>query len=144
MALSAAKNRRYNADVPPIFAEHVVKSGVQIHAGGAVAIELATGLAYIPVGTDTAEVFVGFADESVLGDGSKRVRVRSQGVVEVAVTGVNSGDDVKKPVYMVDDDSFSLTNSGNDLACGRVFQHDSGTLCRVAFSADALRGADLP
>lgn len=143
-ALTQATPRRYDADVGPTFNHLPVKSGVQVYGGGAYAIELATGLIYVPVGNDAAEVFAGFADETVLGNGSKTVRLRGQGVVVLDVVGVNSNDDYGKPVYATNDGTFSLTDSGSDLLIGRVLRHISATSAAVYFAAAPFRGADVP
>ena len=143
-ALTQQNPRRYDADVGPNYNHLPVKSGVQLYGGGAYAIELATGFVYVPVGNDAAEVFAGFADEDVLGDGSKTVRLRGRGVVVLDVTGVDGNNDYGKPVYAINDGTFSITDTGSDLLIGRVLRHITGTTAAVYFEAAPFRGADVP
>lgn len=143
-ALAKATPRKYDSDVGPKFNHLPVKTGVTVYAGGAYAIELATGKVYVPVGNDAVEVFIGWADETLTGDGSKRARFRSEAIIELAVTGVDGDDDIGKQVFATTDGDFSLTDSTADLVVGRVHRHVSGTTCQVYSAAGSLRGADMP
>ncbi len=64
----------------------LVTTGTTIYRGCAVAIDTATGLAV--VASDLANrKFVGIAEENIVGDGTKKVRVRRRGVFRLEKTG---------------------------------------------------------
>ena len=134
-ALTKAQPRTFGVDVPPQWNELVVTSGTQVWAGGAVEVVIATGLVRPLTGDTTVAHFAGFADESVLGDGTKRVRIRTIGSITLAVTGVDSNNDAAKAVYMANDNDASLTQGTNDPQIGVVKRHESGTTCVVDFKA---------
>lgn len=66
---------------------------------------------------EAGDPFRGFADEKVDNSagsaGDKRVACWSEGYVWLTVTGIDGLDDVGKPVYASDDDTFTNTRSGN-------------------------------
>lgn len=138
-ALAAATPRDYEGE--SIFNHLPVKSGVTVYQGGAYAIEIATGKVYVPVGNTANERFVGFADETVVGDGTTRVRLRAECMPVLSVTGVGGDDDVGAVVYATTDGDYSLTDSGSDLPIGVVHRHVSGTTCVVAARARSLGAA---
>lgn len=116
-----------------------VKSGVQVWEGGAYAIELATSKVYVPVGNTAVESFCGFALNSVLGDGIKVVDLIDNVLVKLDVTGVDGWDDFGKTVYIVNDGTFSLTDTTADLPIGSVYQWESGTTCLVWVKSKAAQ-----
>lgn len=89
-----------------------------------------------------ADPFLGFAeriaDNSAGAASAKTVRVRTRGQVQIPVTGASSTADVSETVYASDDDTFTLTSSGNT-AIGKVARWVSGTTCIVAFEALPFR-----
>lgn len=136
--LTAALPRRYSVDDVPMWNEFVVTSGATIYAGSAVAVVIATGVARQLTGDSTVEKFVGWADETVLGDGTKRVRVRQSTRVNLPITGVTGAVDTGKPVYASDGNTFSLTQGTNDPQIGVVSRHEASTECVVSSKADTL------
>lgn len=87
-----------------------VEGGVRIFQGAAVGIT-AAGFARPLLGGDA---FVGFVDD---GDGV---------------------DNTGPPVYASDDNTFTLTSTGNSLV-GRVSRFNQGPQCVIAFQAAHLR-----
>lgn len=89
--------------------------------------------------------FVGFAvrqcaNEAPGAAGDKKVRLRSQGVVRLTVAGVTSiavGQD-GTDVYASDDDTFTLTASGNS-KIGRLYRFVSSGIAFVYFQATSLQ-----
>lgn len=136
--LSAAQPRIYSVDEPPQWDDVVVASGSTIWAGSAVAVVIATGLARQLTGDSTVEKFAGFANETVVGDGVKRCRVRRVTKVELTVVGVTGDVDRGKAVYASDGATFSLTQGTNDPQIGVVSRHVSGTTCEVSVKADTI------
>lgn len=109
-----------------------------IYEGAAVG-DNASGLARPLVAADP---FLGFAertaDNSAGAASALKVRVRTRGQVQLAVTGVASAADVSETVYASDDDTFTLT-AGSNTAIGKVSRWVSGTTCIVAFEALPFR-----
>ncbi len=109
-----------------------------IYEGAAVG-DNASGLARPLVAADP---FLGFAkrtvDNSAGAASAKNVRVRTRGQVQLSVVGASSAADVSETVYASDDDTFTLTSSGNS-AIGKVARWVSGTTCIVAFEALPFR-----
>jgi len=109
-----------------------------IYEGAAVG-DNASGLARPLVAADP---FLGFAeskaDNSAGAASAIKVRVRTRGFVQLAVVGATSSADVSETVYASDDDTFTLTSSGNS-AVGKVARWVSGTTCIVYFEALPLR-----
>lgn len=109
-----------------------------IYEGAAVG-DNASGLARPLVAADP---FLGFAertaDNSAGAASARKVRVRTRGQVQLAVTGVASAADVSETVYASDDDTFTLT-AGSNTAIGKVSRWVSGTTCIVAFEALPFR-----
>lgn len=97
---------------------------------------------YQPLATgSTIDKFAGFCTEKVDNSagsaGAKRVKVIEEGCIVVAVTGASAITDVGKDVYMTDDDTFTLTNSG--VWVGKVKRWILSTSCVVDFKAFRLR-----
>lgn len=85
--------------------------------------------------------FRGFAETKVDNEagaaGDKRVRLRTFGLVRLTLAAA-AITDVGKPVYASDDDTFTLTASGNSYV-GRVHRYIAGNDVIVAF--DVGRGS---
>lgn len=120
-------------DIPMIAADIIYEGAV---VGESSSLGLARPLA-------DGDVFLGFAvakaDNSTGAASDVYVRVRQRGTVKLAVTGVASTADIGAAVYSVDDNSFSLTDSGSDIQIGKVVRWISSTSCMVRFEATAVR-----
>lgn len=85
-----------------------------------------------------ADPFLGFAmrkaDNSAGSAGDINVQVKERGKIQLTVVGVTGVGDVGETVYASDDNTFTLTSSGNT-AIGKVARHVSSTTCIVAFEA---------
>lgn len=116
----------------PMIASDIIYEGAAVGDNG-------SGLARPLVAADP---FLGFAertaDNSAGAASALRVRVRTRGQVQLAVTGAASAADVSETVYASDDDTFTLT-AGSNTAIGKVSRWVSGTTCIVAFEAAYLR-----
>lgn len=116
----------------PVIASHVIFEGCAVGDNGA-------GLARKLVALDP---FLGFAKEqcdNAVGAASARlVKLWERGKIELDVTGVASADDVGQTVYASDDNTFTLTSTGNT-AIGKVARWVSGTKCIVYFEGEQLR-----
>ena len=130
--------RKYEAGREPVFNDLPVKASTTIYQGTAVGLD--SGYARPIADGDT---FAGFAnaqaDNSAGANAAIDVKVRSQGLVEVDVTGVTGVSDVDDDVYAADDQTFSITDSGTDVLIGTIHRHVSGTKCILAFNAASLR-----
>lgn len=89
-----------------------------------------------------ADPFQGFAlrkaDNSAGAAGAKRVETLQKGKIVLPVTGVTGVGDEGSTVYASDDNTFTLTSSGNS-AIGKVARHISGTSVLVYFEAVSMR-----
>ncbi len=107
----------------------------EYYVGSAVGLNVNTGRAVALSSSGTEHVrFVGWSQERVNGDGTKTVSVRVDGpVVEsVSITGASAVTDVGKQVYMIDDQTFTLSRPAADaVAIGIVSRYRSGTTCDV-------------
>jgi len=116
----------------PMIASDIIYEGAAVGDNG-------SGLARPLVAADP---FLGFAertaDNSAGAASALRVRVRTRGQVQLAVTGAASAADVSETVYASDDDTFTLT-AGSNTAIGKVSRWVSGTTCIVAFEALPFR-----
>jgi predicted RecA/RadA family phage recombinase len=87
--------------------------------------------------------FRGFADAKVdnsTGDaGDKSVDVITEGLQQVTITSI-AITDVGKPVYMSDDDTFTLTETSNSLV-GYVYRYVTTNTCVIKFGIKAQLGA---
>lgn len=135
--LAADKVRPFELTGTPDLNDLPVVATDIIYEGAAVGDS--SGLARPLVALDA---FLGFAerqcDNSAGAASAKNVRVRSRGFVQLPVTGAASADDVGATVYASDDDTFTLTSTGNS-SIGKVHRWVSGTTCIVYFEAAALR-----
>lgn len=126
-------------DTPRVFDlgnvnEYPVIAADIIYEGAAVG-DNATGYVRPLVAGDS---FRGFAESNVdnsLGSaGDKRVRVLTQGKVQLSVASLTITD-VGKPVYASDDNTFTLTRSTNSYI-GRVHRFVSSGVGVIAFDAN--------
>lgn len=89
-----------------------------------------------------ADPFAGFADRrcdnSAGAAGAENVRVRFRGRTILSVVGVTGLTDEGSTVYASDDDTFTLTSTGNS-AIGKVTRFISGTTVEVYFESASVR-----
>ena len=89
-----------------------------------------------------ADPFAGFAqsqaDNSAGAAGAINVRVKPCGRIVLSVTGVTAVTDEGSTVYASDDDTFTLTSSGNT-AIGKIVRYISGTSVEVYFQSASYR-----
>jgi hypothetical protein len=115
----------------PVIANDIIYEGAAVGDNG-------SGYARPLVAGDP---FLGFAEINVDNTGGsagdKRVRVKREGALQVAVTSV-AITDVGKPVYASDDATFLLTQSTNSLI-GVVRGFVSSGIAIVDFEANELR-----
>jgi len=113
-----------------------VISGDVIYEGAAVGH--AAGFARPLVAADS---FLGFAetqaDNTDGAAGAVNVRVREVGKVQMPVVGVTGVANVGASVYASDDDTFTLTATGNSLI-GKITQYVSGTTVIVSYKSSSL------
>lgn len=116
----------------PVIASDIIYEGAAVGDNG-------SGLARPLVAADP---FLGFAkercDNSAGAASARNVKVFERGKIELDVTGVASADDVGQTVYASDDDTFTLTSTGNS-AIGKVARWVSGTRCVVYFEGVQVR-----
>lgn len=128
--LAANKARAYELGE---IGEHPVAAAARIFEGCAVGLTAGTARKLV-----AADKFLGFAlqeaDNTAGAAGAINVRVRRKGMVEASVAGA-SNLSVGLPVYMSDDDDFTLTVTANSKV-GFVARHVSGATCVVYFDAD--------
>lgn len=138
--LAANLKRTYEFNEDALISDVPVVAAGIIYEGAAVGEDISTGLAR-PL--EDGDTFLGFAvakaDNSAGSAGDVYVRVRQQGIVKLAVTGVAAAADLGNPVYATDDNTFSDTDSGSDTQIGKVTRWVSGTTCMVRFEATAIR-----
>lgn len=70
--------------------------------------------------------------------GDKSVRVKEEGYIVMAVTGASAVSDKDSTVYASDDNTLTLTSSGNS-TFGKVHRWVSGTICVVHFQSVSQR-----
>lgn len=136
-ALTKGKVLHFEAGVEPVFNDLPVEAATQIWQGAA----LTWVSGYVRPGVSTHVVFAGFAEEDMLNSGAagaKTVRTRSRGVVKLAVTGVVATTALGTPVYVTDDQTFTLTDS-TGAAMGKVHRYLSDGNAMVYFEGSGLR-----
>lgn len=142
--LAAPKSRAYEFDPPPIYNNLPVVASDIIYEGSAVGETAATGVGNVQpaVGSATPDVFHGFADETVDNSagaaGAKSVRVRSQGIVQLAVAAEPAAVWLGATVYATDDDTFTFTST-NAVLIGKAVRKVSAGVYMVFFQAASLR-----
>ncbi len=117
-----------------------VIAGDIIYEGAAVG-ENASGYMRPLVAGDNFEGFAAKkADNSAAGAaaGDVNVKVQQVGRVQLTVVGVTAVTDEGSTVYASDDNTFTLSSSGNS-AIGKIIRWISGTTCIVAFEAVSRR-----
>ena len=116
----------------PVIASDIIFEGAAVG-------DNASGLARPLVAADP---FLGFAkercDNSAGAASARNVKVFERGKIELDVVGVASAADVGEAVYASDDDTFTLTSTGNT-AIGKVARWVSGTRCVVYFEGVQVR-----
>ena len=86
-----------------------------------------------------ADPFAGFAQSQADNSaGAINVRVKPYGRIVLSVTGVTAVTDEGSTVYASDDDTFTLTSSGNT-AIGKIVRYISGTSVEVYFQSASYR-----
>lgn len=122
MALSADKARIYTNDPDQVERALPVQASTTIYAGGALTID--TGGEVGPLSTSEAS-FVGFARKGANNSGGSagdiNAAVITKGCIELTITGLDDNNDIGDIVYASDDNTFTLTSTGN-MAIGRVAQ----------------------
>jgi hypothetical protein len=150
MALSADTPRTYASGVQPIFISLPCTSNVTIYEGSAVGEATTAGTVQALATGQT--IFWGFAHEQVINpsSGTKRCKIRAQGIIRIAVTGASAVTDNGVSVYGTDDGTFTLTATTTMPKIGRVVRWvgtDNGgsgsTVCDVFFQANVLRVAEV-
>lgn len=136
--LAADKPRAYSVpyvgadNALPMIAADIIYEGAAVGDNGA-------GLSRPLVAADP---FLGFAkrraDNAAGAASAVRVEIKQRGEIELPVTGAASTDDVGSTVYASDDDTFTLTSSGNS-AVGKAVRWVSGTTLVVAFEGVQVR-----
>ena len=129
MALTADTPRAYELGN---INELPVKGSTKIYEGAAVG-DAAAG--YVR-GLVAGDPFRGFAqrqaDNSSGSDGDIKVKVITEGLIRLTITGI-AITDVGKPVYASADGTFTLTAGSNSLI-GYVHRYVTTNICIVAFS----------
>lgn len=136
MAATAAVQRAYEIGDLNSFG---IKAASKIYQGTAVGMAAATSVARALVATDK---FLGFAtdtfDNSAGADGAKDVVVKTWGYVKLTIAGLTATTAVGTSVYASDDNTYTLTSTGNSLI-GKVHRVEAGaTQAIVAFDADLI------
>lgn len=112
-----------------------------IYEGAAVGESSTTGTFRPLVAGDS---FAGFAtrkaDNTAVGAaaGDVNVNVKQKGKIELSVTGVTGITDEGSTVYASDDNTFTLSSTGNS-AVGKIIRYRTGTRVIVAFEAVTMR-----
>lgn len=130
--LAANKVRKYflaRRVLFPVVATDIIYAGAAAGKSGSICRPLQAG-----------DGFLGFneyeADNSAGGAGAIKATLVEAGTIELPVTGVDGWDDVHKLVYASDDDTFTLSSTGNSLV-GVIVAHVASTRCMVHFDAPA-------
>jgi len=112
-----------------------------IYEGAAVGESSTTGTFRPLVAGDN---FAGFAtrkaDNTAVGAaaGDVNVNVKQKGKIQLSVTGVTGVTDEGSTVYASDDDTFTLSSTGNS-AIGKIIRYVTSTTVIVAFEAVSRR-----
>jgi len=112
-----------------------------IYEGAAVGESSTTGT-FRPLAA--GDNFAGFAtrkaDNTAVGAaaGDVNVNVKQKGKIQLSVVGVTGVTDEGSTVYASDDDTFTLSSTGNS-AIGKIIRYVTGTTVIVAFEAVSRR-----
>lgn len=135
LATNAGKSAKYGD-----LHDHPVLTAVKIYEGSAVGLQASSGYARQLVATTDLDRFLGFAqaeaDNSAGADGAIKVRTLARGRVPLVVTGVDGVNDLGKPVFASDGNTFTLTQADDTVFIGYVVEHISSTSCWVEFDAN--------
>lgn len=108
-----------------------------VYEGAAVGLSSGNGRPLV-----AGDVFDGFAsekcDNSTGSAGDVRIKLKRRGYAQLAVTGVTAITDVGSTVYASDDNTFTLSSTGNS-AIGKVDRFVSTGVAIVYFEAGSLR-----
>lgn len=133
--LSANKKRVFEFNEDPLLDDVDSIASDITYEGAAVGESSSTGTGR-PL--QAGDVFLGFAvtkcDNSSGSASDKQIRVAKRGTVKLPVTGVTGVADVGATVYASDDDTFTLSSTGNT-AIGKIQRHVSSTTVMVRFEA---------
>lgn len=139
-ALATNTPRNFDPDIEGLFEEMPSDATTTTYEGAAVGENASAGTVRGLVDGDT---FHGFAerkcDNSAGAAGAKRVTVRRQGNVELAVAGTLATADMNAPVYATEDGTFSKTDSGSDTQIGKISRVISATKAMVFFQGATVR-----
>ncbi len=140
MALSADTPRAYGSGVDPVFTSLPCTSNVTIYEGSAVGQSTTAGTFRALVAGDT---FAGFCHEQVINpsSGSKRVKVRQQGIARLTVATASAVTNNTEKVYASADGTFTLASTSNSYI-GKVVQWITSTTCDVFFQGEILKIGD--
>ena len=135
MALSADTNLVYEIgpiNTLPLYASAVVYKGSAMGLSSGYARPLTAG-----------DVFCGFADAAISNStgtyGAKTADVITEGALQVTLSGITATG-VGWPVYMSDDNTFTLTEATNSLI-GFVHRYVTTNTCVVRFKVKETLGA---
>lgn len=132
VTLAADKPRDYmlgDLDEYPVIAADIIYEGAAVGENG-------SGYARPLVALDK---FLGFAletaDNAAGSAGDIRVQVRTKGVAQLPISGIDITANDRPAVYASDDDTFTLTSTGNTLI-GYVRRWVSTGIAMVEFDAN--------
>ena len=115
----------------PMIADDIIYDGAAVGESSGIARPLVA-----------ADPFRGFcsrkADNTGGAASAKRVRMKTEGFIKLAVTGVTDEDDVDSTVYASDDNTFTLSSTGNS-TIGKIVRFVSGTTVIVHFQSVSMR-----
>jgi len=136
--LAANVKRKFEFNQDPMLNDYPMKAAEIVFEGAAVG--LTSGIAE-PIADGT--VFAGFAtakaDNSAGAASAITVRVIQRGTVKLTLGGTVTAAKVDDVVYASDDATFSLTDSGTDVAIGRLSRFIDATTGMVSFTAVPIR-----
>lgn len=135
--LAADTPRDYSNAIDPWFEELPVIASDIIYEGAAVGDNASGYMRPLAAGDEFRGFAVANVDNSTGSAGDKRVKLRRQGIVSLAVTGATAVTDVGKPVYASDDATFTLTPTASEI--GTVAKWVTSTTCLVYFKASQLK-----
>ena len=136
--LAANVKRKFEFNQDPMLNDYPMKAAEIVFEGAAVG--LTSGIAE-PLADAT--VFAGFAtakaDNSAGAASAITVRVIQRGTVKLTLGGTVTAAKVDDVVYASDDATFSLTDTGTDVAIGRLSRFIDSTTGMVSFTAVPIR-----
>lgn len=137
--LAADSKRQYEVNEDPVLNDVPIIADDTVYEGAAVGESSSAGTGR-PL--EAGDTFLGFSiakcDNEGGSAGDKNIRVRQKGGVVLSVTGVVGIADHGATVYASDDDTFTLSSTGNT-AIGKITRFVSGTKVVVRFEAAQVR-----